>query len=75
VPQMSSLYQYPFVRNLHKLKPLTPYKNDYNKKQSRDGRRNIQRAQCSNNTHTSKKREHTNQNNKVTAQECAQISL
>jgi hypothetical protein len=63
---MSSLYHNPFVRNLHKLESLTPYTNCYNQNGVRKGVEMHTRAQRCNNTHTSKKRESTNQNDKVT---------
>jgi hypothetical protein len=70
------LIQYPFVRNLHKLEPLTPYTIFITiKTRVRMGVETHTRAQRSNNTHTSKRRERTNQNDGVTAQERAQISL
>jgi hypothetical protein len=68
---MSSLYQYPVVRNLNKLKSLPPYTNDYNQIWSKEGSRKHtqERAQIWS------KRELTNQNDTVIAQERAQITL
>jgi hypothetical protein len=76
VPQMSSLYQYPFVRNLHKLKPLTPYKNDYNKKQSRDGRRNIHKSTMQQqHAHKQKERAHESKQQSYSSRMCPNLSL
>jgi hypothetical protein len=36
---MFFLYQYPIVRNLHKLESLTPYTNDHNQNKSKGGNR------------------------------------
>jgi hypothetical protein len=69
------LYQNPVVRNIHKLKSLTPYTIDYNQNRVRMGVETHTRAQRSNNTYKSEKRERTKHNNKVTTQERAQISL
>jgi hypothetical protein len=75
VLQLSSLYQYPVARNLHKLESLTPYTNDYNQIQSKEGSIDAHRS-TTQQQHTHKhKRERTNQNDRVTAQERAQISL
>jgi hypothetical protein len=63
------------ARNLHKLESLTPYTNDYNQNWSKYGTRDTHKS-TTQQQHTHKqKRERTNQNNKVTAQERAQISL
>jgi hypothetical protein len=37
---VASLYQFPVVRNLHKLESLTPYTNVYNQNRSENGSRN-----------------------------------
>jgi hypothetical protein len=63
------------VRNLHKLESLTPYTIDYKKIGVRMGVEMHTRAQHSNNTHTSEKRDHTKHNGRVTSQERTQISL
>jgi hypothetical protein len=52
-----------------------PYTSVYNQNRVRMGVETHTRAQCSNNTQTSEKRERMKQNDKVRAQERAQISL
>jgi hypothetical protein len=44
VPQISSLYQNPVVRNLHKLESLTSYTIDYKQNWSKDGSRNAHKS-------------------------------
>jgi hypothetical protein len=54
--QLSSLCQYPFVRNLHKLESLTPYTNDHNQIRSKEGSRNAHKSTTAATPHTQAKK-------------------
>jgi hypothetical protein len=72
---LSSLYQYPFVRNLHRLESLKPYTNDYNQIQIKERSRYAHKSTMQQQHAHKQRRERTNQNERVTTQERAQISL
>jgi hypothetical protein len=67
VPQLSSLYQILFVRNLHKLESLTPYTNDLNQNRSKEGVETHTRTQSQQQHAHRSKRERKNQNSGVTS--------
>jgi hypothetical protein len=53
---MSSSYQNPIVRNLHKLESLTPYKSVYTQNRSKEGSRNAHKS-TTQEQHTHKRKE------------------
>jgi hypothetical protein len=63
------------VRNLHKLESLTPYTNVYNQNGVRMGVETHTRTQSQQQHAHKSRRERGNQNDRVTAQERAQISI
>jgi hypothetical protein len=75
VLQLSSLYQFLVVRNLHELDSLTPYTNVYNQNRVRMGVETHTRTQSLQQHAHKSRREHKNQNSGVTTQEHTQISI
>ena len=63
------------MRNLHKLELLTPYTNDLNQNQSKEGVETHTRKQSQQQHAHKSRKEHKKQNGRVTTQEHAQISM